>query len=417
MINERSAADEAGQDIGLIAATRAVTGSGGGAWLLLALVLLGPSLSAFQSTVVSPLVATLAEHFGGGDRGAMVAQLGLTIPAIGVMIGGPLTANLIVRFGYRAVIVASAIVLAGAGGAGAIIDEPTIFLLSRFVVGFASVALYSAFVALSGVLFAGKTLSRMISYQHGINALAALMLVLVSGWTAKRFGWQASFLIYLPVLLFAAFALMAWLPANIASIEKKTGPRVSLRPIMPLLLITIGVFAAVFIVIVQGSLLLTANGIDDLSVQSMVIAASTLTYAATAAGCSWIQTHVTGRFTFTASLALLAAGVLLMGIAPSLGGAMAGSLLIGAGSGISASYLTTAVVQRAPEGARERAVGLIAPAHYVGQFANPFIMQSLSMAMGIQSAFMVAGLVLGAAMVAAALHQTRIAQGGLRGVA
>jgi MFS family permease len=119
---------------------------------------------------------------------------------------------------------------------------------------------------------------------------------------------------------------------------------------------------------------------------------------------------LTKQWTFTASLALLAVGVLTMSLIPNVWGATLGSLLIGAGSGISASYLTTLVIQRAPDGARERAVGLIAPAHYVGQFSNPFIMQSLAVSVGIQSAFMIVGLVLCVAAAAAAFTQARSQQ-------
>ena len=53
-------------------------------------------------------------------------------------------------------------------------------------------------------------------------------------------------------------------------------------------------------------------------------------------------------------------------------------------------------------GLRERAAGLFAPSFYIAQFANPLIMQPLRVAVGIQAAFMLAGLALAAGAACAA---------------
>lgn len=396
------------REIGAIEAIR--TKMGGGvvaAWLVLILALSGPPALSFVTTIVAPLGSSIAHHFGGGDRGAMIAQLSLTLPAIGVMLGGPLVALAINWLGYRTVVVASVSLMALAGALSVYLENIILFLIARFVVGLSGVALYSSLVALTGVLFSGVTLGRMISYQNGLSALSGMGLVLLSGWVASHFGWRSSFLLYFGLSLFAILAMVAWLPEKVPLKSRAQRSDVSLRPLVPIYLITIGVFAVVFMVIVQGSLLMSANSIEDPSVQSFVIAASTIAYAVTATACSWIEMHITKHWTFTAALALLAAGVLAMGAIPAVWGATLGSLLIGAGSGLSASYLTRIVIERAPEGARERAVGLIAPTHYLGQFANPFIMQSLRVTIGIQAAFMLVGLVLCVAAVLTLVVQMR----------
>src|SRR5690349_15180070 len=89
-----------GPDVGAIDAIKAASGGAGlvAAWLFLILALAGPAASSFQTAVVSPLGSSIAQHFGGGDHGAMVAQLTITLPAIGVILGGPLTAWLIGLF-------------------------------------------------------------------------------------------------------------------------------------------------------------------------------------------------------------------------------------------------------------------------------------------------------------------------------
>ncbi len=162
-------------------------------------------------------------------------------------------------------------------------------------------------------------------------------------------------------------------------------------------------------VIIQGSLLMAANGISDPSIQSVLISLSTFAYALTATLCSWVETHLLRRWTFPAALALMGLGVLIMGTIPLIWGAGLGSLLIGTGSGLCASYLVRLVVQGAAPGVRERAVGLIAPCHYLGQLSNPFIMQSLRVTVGVHAAFVIVSAVLFAGAAWAAANRLRAA--------
>lgn len=393
-----------GPTIGAVDAIRAASGRPGlfAAWLVLILALSGPCLSSFQNAIVAPLASSIAARFGGGNHGALIAQLAMVVPAAGVFVGGPLTSWLIGRFGYRPVIVANALMLAAAGSAGAWVDGIIPFLGTRVIVGLSAVALYSALVALTGLLFHGVTLARMIGYQSGLAALLGMTLTLVSGPIARHFGWRASFFIYLATALYALIAALAWLPPAVDRTAKRAAGG-SLWPLMPTVAMSVAAFTAIYLVTVQGSLLMSANGIGDPAVQAVVIALSALSNAVTATACSWIETHLLRRMLFPAALALLGAGAEAMGAIPALWGAALGSLLIGAGAGLTVAYLIRVIVERAPAGSRERAAGLIAPSFYVAQFANPLVMQPLRVAFGVQWAFILVGaLLLAAALLAAA---------------
>jgi MFS family permease len=394
---------------GAIEAIRVASGRGGiiGAWLVLIVALSGAVLSSFQTAVVAPLGSRIAEHFGGGNQGAMVAQLTITLPAIGVIVGGVVSAGLLARFGYRPVIVGCAAVLAVAGSSGLWLDAMIPFLAARLLVGFSAVILFGGLTALTGRLFTGATLSRMISYQTGASAFSGMAWVLLSGWIASHFGWRASFCIYWLTALFAILALFVWLPSKAEPGAARGGGWAALRPVVPALLLNMGTFAIIFMVIIQGSLLMAANGIKDPSLQSMVIALSTLTNGMMGTLFSWVEARLFGRFTYPLALGLLAAGVVTMGAVPTLWGAALGALLLGLGSGLASSYLIKLVVERSPPGTGERAAGLIAPFRYVGQFANPLVMQSLRMAIGVHGAFILVGAVMFGAAGWAFAHARR----------
>lgn len=393
-----------GPELGALASVEATVGRSRPVmlWLITIVALSGPSLAGFMSTIVSPLGSSIANHFGGGNEGAIVAQMALTLPGVGVIFGGPIAGWLLERFGFRPVIAGGAALMVVAGTVGAYIDDTVLFLATRLLVGVGSVGLYTSMIALCGVLYRGTTLARMLSYQNGLSAAVGLVVVLLAGAVAQAAGWRSALLLYLMVVPFAILPFLTRLPATSGPSRKSEAGSGKIGPLIPALAMTVGVYAVVYMLIVQGSLLLSANGIQSPATQAAIISASTVTYALTATACSWIERRVTGEWTFFLSLVTMGVGMLILGMVPAPEGAFVGSLVLGSGSGLSSTYLFRAVVERATPENRNRAVGLIGPAHYVGQLGNPIMMQSLRSVMDIQQAFvLVAGLLLCAAVLAA----------------
>ncbi len=335
-----------------------------------------------------------------------MAQLTLTMAYIGVIVGGLVSAWLLPRVGFRTTIVSSTVLLALCGAVGALLDNSVLFLAARFVVGLCSAAAYSALLSLSATLFKGVALGRVLAYQNGISAIPSTGLILLSGWLASRLGWRYSLLLYATVLVLSVIGLLSRPPAK-AERGTHTQPTAgSLRPLLSVYLVTIGIFAVVCMVLVQGSLLMSGNGIHSPAIQSMVITASTSAFAVTATASSWIETHLR-KWTFTAALTSLAAGSLIMGSIPTVWAAVLGSMLLGAGSGLSSPYLVKAVIERASADTRDRAVALIAPTHNLGQFANPLVMHPLRVMVGLNIAFIFVGFLLAAGAVWTLLRRLR----------
>lgn len=396
--------DVAGADAGVFDSIREAVGASNPAtlWLIAIIALSGPTMAGFMSTIVSPLGSSIADNFGGGDQGAIVAQLALTLPGAGVIFGGPISGWLLGRYGYRAVMVGGAGLMSLAGLSGAFINDSTLFLATRLLVGFGSVAVYTAMIALCGALYRGRTLSRMLSYQNGLSAASGMVFVLLAGAVAQAAGWRSALFLYLLLVPFIIMPLLARMPAVTSAKPGVDSKSASIRPLIPALAITVVVFVVVYMLIVQGSLLLSANGIDSPATQAVIISASTVSFAITASACSWIEERITGSWTFTISLLTMAAGMIILGYMPSVEGAFAGSLILGCGSGLSSTFLFRIVVESATPESRDKAISLIGPAHYVGQLGNPIIIQSLRSVMDIQQAFMLVagGLLIGAVFAA-----------------
>src|SRR6185312_892205 len=95
-------------------------------------------------TVVSPALPLIIAHFDRGGDGLFMATWILTIPSIGVIIGGPTTGWLVERYGARAVLFACLVLFALFGVAGAMTENQSLLLASRLVVGLIATGLVTA---------------------------------------------------------------------------------------------------------------------------------------------------------------------------------------------------------------------------------------------------------------------------------
>ncbi len=88
--------------------------------LLLGLMLCGSPLMALIFTVLGPVLPAVAGHFGG-ER--LTAQMIMTMPSLGIMVGGPIGGWLVERHGVRRVILWMLVAYALSGCAGFVLDD------------------------------------------------------------------------------------------------------------------------------------------------------------------------------------------------------------------------------------------------------------------------------------------------------
>jgi len=368
------------------------------ALLTLLLVLVPPVFTAMMGTPVVPIIPAVTRHFGGGNAGALAAQMMVTIPCIGVIVGGPVSGWLIERIGIRAVIIGSALLMGLAGVSGAFTDGVEIFLVSRFLVGFGAAGGYTALLTLSGLLFRGRTLARVLGYQASVAAVIAMGSIMVSGYIAEHIEWRWSYALYASLLLFVPLALLGRWPDEPVSVHARAAGAGAFGRTWPILLLMIPIYAAAFMSVVQGSFMMSANGIDRPTLQSTLISISTILFMISSWNYGRIRTWMSGPATFVVALVLLGGGIVLMGSIAAVWAMGLACAMMGAGAGLATPYLSQQILERVTAEQRGRAVGFIAPAHYLGEFANPLIMHPLRMMVGIHAAFILFGslIVLGA---------------------
>jgi MFS family permease len=225
---------------------------------------------ALMFAAIGPALPLIAAHFGA-ERGAMQAQMIMTMPGIGVVAGGAVGGFTIARLGVRATLFAALFIYAVAGAAGLYVTGIWGLIAARFLLGVAVAHISNCCLTLLGSWFDGPARARMLGAQAGVAGAVSVTMLVLGGTLAQYGGWRAPFLLYLAALPILALALAAVprqaAPAQVA--DRADWPAIFV--LWPLYLLVLGLFLAYFMTSVQFSLLLAGDGISNAVTRSIVI--------------------------------------------------------------------------------------------------------------------------------------------------
>jgi MFS family permease len=359
-------------------------------------------------TAIGPILSTMGNALGGAEHGYMIGQLTMTIPDIGIIVGGPIVGMLIERYSARSLLFVSFALYAVAGSAGMIVDDGVTMLSTRLLVGFAGAGIATSTTALIGNRFTGNTRIKALGYWSAFGALGGFLSALAAGWVAKiGGGWHAPFSLYALAAIPLILALFV-LPPRVkpaAKAEKIAVP--SVWHLWPLYAGMIPVYVAVFMTGVQLSFLLGADKIDDAVTQSWVIATASGGSILGAVSFAFLRPRLGSRGVMLVFIGLMAAGNLVMPLTADPILIAIGAAMNGAGGGMANPFFAAILIERAPIAARGRAIGWLYTVQFFGEFMNPFVVTPLAGPLGIHGAFLAVSALLAGGLVAVGLYRKR----------
>jgi MFS family permease len=376
--------------------------------LAMAVMVSGGWWMALIFTAIAPILSTMSDQLGGPTNGYWIGQLTMTIPDIGIIVGGPIAGLLVERYSARMLLFASFALYAVAGGAGMIVDDGTSMLSTRLLVGLSGAGIATSTTALIGNRFEGATRVRALAMWSGFGALGGFLSAMIAGWIANwGGGWHAPFSLYglaaVPLIL-ALFVLPARSRPT-AKTKKVAVP--SVWHLWPLYAGMIPVYVAVFMTGVQLSFLLGADRISDPVTQSWVIATASAGSIVGALSFAFLRPRLGIKGTMVMFLACMAVGNLIMPLTADPVIMAIGAALNGAGGGMANPYFAAVLIDRAPVEARGRAIGLLYTTQFFGEFMNPFVVTPLAGLLGIHGAFLAVSALLAAGVLGVMLHRRR----------
>jgi len=333
------------------------------------------SAAAFLGLVfatVAPVLPLIVEHFQSSDDGNLVAQWVLTMPSVGIAIGGPAAGWVVGKFGARLVLLVCLILFALIGLSGFVIESTIVLLASKLAVGIMAAGQATASSIVLGETFVGIRRGSVIGFQIALASVAGVAAFLSAGILGEWGGWRAPSALYavaLPVALLAAFVV----PRSVARRSQSRSEPGAFRAIVLVLALTAVTMMISFISAGQVPLLLSEHGISRPSLVSAVLGGTTIATTVGALLYNRIRIRVGAVRTNAIGGALQALGLLFLAASTGLGSIALGAIILALGSGILTPGFSHAIMERSSEAARARAIGMLLTA----QFAGPFLCTAL----------------------------------------
>lgn len=367
------------------------------------------SFNMLLISAISPVLSSIAAHFGTGGGAALKAQAIITFSGVGIMVGGPMAGWLGDRVGLRRLLVLALILYGFTGSAGLYLNSAPALLASRFVQGMSSAGIGAATFAMLGNRFDGTARARFLGYQGAFIAAAGAGTLLLTGEIARIGGWRAPFVLYLASFLMIGLVLAARFPVSAeAGGGRQPSPRPSkdLLPMWPTYLLIVPMYVAAYMFFLHMSFVLAGDGVTDPAIQSRVMSMITVTTFVIGLFYGRLVERVGTRWILVMILGTMGLSCLVIGFSHGAAMAAVACALAGLGGGGLGPYVTNLVLGQAPPDMRGRAMGFLYMAMYIGDFLNPLIVTPLRGALGNHAAFVVVGglLLAGAAARAASRH-------------
>ncbi len=380
-------------------------------------MLTGGILNVLALVAIMPAIASIAGHFAAhadADGTVMTilgyklkvelsTQLMITLLNIGIMFAGPVLGLVAERVGYMRVLPVALGIYAVAGSAGLYLDDPRGLLFSRLIIGLAAASISICCYSLIGDRFQGKERSRMLGYQSALVMIFGL-IGLEGGGQIADLGWRVPFAIYLIGIPMMLVALVAAQPvAKHPSQQVKTPSIMVLAPMWPLYLMLIPFNLAAYMTSVHLPFVLAGDGVTTPSMQGNIMASSFVLNIVTSLLYGRIAAQFSRKWIFVMLVGLFATSDMIIGLSNGWVGSMIGCWVAGLGGGLMTPFFVNIILNRAPEAARARAIGLMYTAMYVGDFANPFVITPLRLQVGNHHIFALVGIGLFVVVAAQAL--------------
>ncbi len=376
-------------------------------WMAVVVMTSNGPLLGMIFVVVVPILIGVAANFGGGDVGMLTAQrAAFAFPGYGLAAGGLVAGVITEMLGIRLALIAGLVLYGVLGTAGGFIDDATVLLASRFLLGASAALVATAATMLVSIRFDEAARARVLGIQNAVGSIGSLVAIYLSAFVARQSGgWREPFAIYLIALIPAVLTLIS-IPSTPRQRQVKapSGSGAGQQLVMQLLPLA-GVYAIItcvsactYIGSSQVPFILKAEDLATPLTSANVGAISSVAFAIGAIFYGIIRPRLGAEKVLAIGLAFMGAGAAIVGLMHGLYESYAGVLVLGIGGGIQTPNLINILIDRSHEKARDRAIGLFFTAQFLGTPLNTEGMHELADLISVRGAVtaVAAALILGA---------------------
>ncbi len=370
------------------ASTPADQGSSLSRFWLIAVLLTGSAYSGLIFVVVGPILPNLANRFAD-DGGDVLAQWVMTVPAIGLVLGGLSGGWLLSRFSFGLLLPFLLLVYGLAGSAGAILESAPLLLVSRFLIGFCAVIISLGTTVLIADRFTDVDRAKMLGYKNSLSSATSIAGMLLAGLLAETFGWRIAFLLYAIALAFVLPAILLLKQGRTIASQPQQGKLFA--PLASARLLYLGVILFGILVmapLTQVPFLLREIDITGAGTLSLILGFTSIGSTLGAFAYGRVYALLGASATLVAFMTLWGTGMLTLGTTASVAQTIVGCGLCGIASGLFMVHMANLMVSRVAPNDRANAMGLLYVSLFLGDFLTPLVLVPLASTFGRHTAFM-----------------------------
>ena len=330
-------------------------------------IMLGPVL-------ISPIIGSLFQQFAGEPYANVLVPLLLTAPALCLALCSPVAGFLANRIGGKKVLVFSLAFYGVVGAAPMFVSSLHGMLFFRILLGVAEAGIITGGMVLTASYFSGDERQKWIAWQNVALPLIGAALLYAVGIVSQT-NWQNTFGLYgLSLIIFVAAAFVLFEPEKQLAASTGHAPESKVRiPVTTMLLL-----AAIAI---PGSLSFYA-------VPGELMSMGLIFGSPAGALLARLVKHWRFSYGLVCAMLLMAAGLIMLGVAESKTMMMAAVIIQQAGGGLMLVVALTLVLHMAPKGQSGIYSGYWWLVYTLANFATPLILTALDVLTGSSAATM-----------------------------
>jgi MFS family permease len=353
-------------------------------------LLVGSNLAMMAGSTISPGLPAVMAEFQDVPAATFWVPMVLTLPALFMLIGGPIVGFLSDRFGRKPVLVLSLLLGGIAGSAGFFLTSLSAILVTRAFVGLSIVGAMTPTNALVADYFEGEERAKFMGTNNGFAGLLGIFFLLLGGVLAD-INWHYSFLAYtLEIVVFILAIIFIVEPEEVIENESESlDVKLKLKPatLYIFIAITMNQFAfssvPVFIALYLTGMLNVGSTEVGLisSFSSIFTLLGGLVYGR-------IKQRSDFRSVNLVSFLVFGFAFILLSIAKSWPLVIVSEIILGFSMGMNPSNLTTWLSDEVQPLVRGRANGIYVTMMSVGNFATSLIYAPIISATSLSTAYL-----------------------------
>lgn len=348
------------------------------------LALISLSFLTLASSAVSPVLASVGQAYP--DIPSAMISLLTTLPSL-LAIPMTLFCGHIAgkRISYRSLAICGLACNFISGIAPAFTHNFYLLLLFRALFGCGTGILTPLVMPIMMSVFQGDEVHRQASRNAVSTNIGAVMFQMLGGVACARWGWEATFLIYI-VILPALFVVAKMLPEPPALSEEDKKKKVSFSVFAPTIKWCVLYFCHMllfYVCVTETSSVIFERGFGDSMTAAVIL--SLVTFSGVIGG--WIYKFINGWGIRALGLAyvFLALGYLVMSVCPNVFVMGAGAVIVGIGFGVNMPAIQVFVGMEVPAYARSNAASFANVFGSLGSFFSKFVMTAAAGVFGFQN--------------------------------